>query len=65
MDSIFDYKKPFPDIDIALFYKKNDKKNSLAMFKWDYTYMNKIKKIGDNKFRIISEESSEGTILFK
>lgn len=61
---IFEYKKPFPDVDIALFYNKDDKKKSLAMFTWDYTYMYSVKKIGENKFHITAEESPEATILF-
>ena len=60
-----DYKKPFPDVDIVMFYNKDDKKKSLAMFNWEYTYMYNVKKIDENMFHITSEESPEATIFFK
>ena len=63
------YKKAFPDFDLSFFFKLTDKekkeKTKREYFSWKYTYMHMIKKIGENKFHITSEESPEATIWLK
>ena len=62
---VLNFKKPFPDFDMALMYKRDDKKKPTGSFRWRVTYMHMIKKIDENKFHITAEESPEGTVTFK
>ena len=57
---LFDYKKPFPDFDFTIFYNKyND------MVALDCTGMKLIKKIGENAYRIETEEGKCALIRLK
>lgn len=65
----FFFRKPFLDFDISFHFllteKEKKDKSRRGHFRWNYTYMHMVEKIGDNKFHITAEESPEATIWLK
>ena len=62
---ILHYKKPFPDFDVSLYFVKDGNKDKRFRFAWEYTYMDKFKKIADNMFCITGENGKETIIRLK
>lgn len=62
---ILHYKKPFPDFDVSLYFVKDGNKDKRIRFAWEYTYMDKFKKIADNMFCITGETGKETFIRLK
>lgn len=61
----FMFRKPFPDFDLTIQYLIDEKKKELGEFDWDYTYMNRFKKLGDGKFCVTDEDGKETIIRSK
>ena len=59
------FKKPFPDFDVVLFGHKIGEKIFSTNFKWEYTYMERFKKVGDSKFCITDEDGKETIVRYK
>lgn len=64
-DIIFMFKKPFHDFDISLQYYVDEAKKKRGSVSFDYTFMDKFKKLGDRKFLFTGEDGREAVIRGK